>query len=157
MLFNFAINNLIKNSKSKEILTFLGTSQLVKIIIESHTTIKRYVFVLTIITAIIILYNLPETLFKSELNEYSYCIHKQIFGINCPGCGLTRAIFYFIHFDYKKAILLNPTVVFAMLTIIGELLYQLKQNERLRKIRFILYQLFCISLLTLYLTVIFNH
>jgi hypothetical protein len=156
MLINLDINNLIKKSKSKEIHTFLCTRQVVKII-ESQKAIKRYFFVLTIITAIIILYYMPETLFKSDLNEYSYCIHKQIFGINCPGCGLTRAIFYFIHFEYKKAILLNPTVVIAILTITGELLYQLKQNERLRKIRFILYLSFCISLLTHYLTLIFNH
>jgi hypothetical protein len=131
--------------------------QFAKTITNLQVTFRRKVFVLTVFAAIIILYFLPETLFMTGLNEYSYCLHKQIFGFNCPGCGLTRATYYFLHLEYQKAFSLNPSVVFAFPTIVSELSYQIKQNERLRKIRFILYLLFCNSLLILYLIRIFNH
>jgi hypothetical protein len=131
--------------------------QFPKTLTYSQVTILRIIFVLTAFAAMIILYFLPETYFMTELNDYSHCLHKQILGFDCPGCGLTRATYYFLHLNYQRALVLNPSVVFALPAIIGELSYQIKPTENLRKTRFILYICFCISLLILYLTRIFNH
>lgn len=131
--------------------------QFSKTLTYSQVPIRRIIFVLTAFATIIILYFLPETYFITRLNDYSYCLHKQIFGFDCPGCGLTRAIYHFLHLNYQRALILNPSVVFALPAIISELSYQIKPTEYLRKTRFILYICFCISLLILYLTRIFNH
>jgi hypothetical protein len=105
----------------------------------------------------IIFYFLPERFFATSLKDYSYCLHKQIFGVGCPGCGMMRATYYFLHMNYKKALGLNANVVFVFPIIIGEISYQVKRIELLRKLNYVIYICFCISLLTLYLTRIFNH
>lgn len=35
------------------------------------------------------------------------CIWQSIFGIHCPGCGLTTAFISMIEFDFKKALEIN--------------------------------------------------
>ncbi|MFZ5987065.1 MAG: DUF2752 domain-containing protein [Bacillota bacterium] len=36
------------------------------------------------------------------------CIIKNIFGIPCPGCGMTRAYLNFLKFDFKAAFYYHP-------------------------------------------------
>lgn len=120
-------------------------------------SIRLNKFMIATIGAMTIFYFLPEKYFSTNLNDYSYCIHKQLIGIDCPGCGFIRATYYFIHMDYIKAIRLNASVIFVFPIVIGEILYQLNPNLILRKIKFVTYVCFCISLLILYLTRIFNN
>lgn len=109
------------------------------------------------IGALVVLYFLPERFFSSNLNEYSYCLHKQLIGIDCPGCGFTRAAYYWLHLDFKSALILNCSVLFIYPVLLSEILYQLLQTRWLKKTRFVVYSCFCISLLFLYLVRIFNH
>jgi hypothetical protein len=120
-------------------------------------TITKYVTALLILVLTVGFYFLPEKYLASSLNDNSYCLHKQLFGFNCPGCGLTRACYYFIHLNFSKAIYLNASVLFVFPITVGELTYLYKKNERIKKIRFYLYLFFCISLLILYITRIINH
>jgi len=47
------------------------------------------------------------------------CIFKAIFGIECPGCGMTRAFLSILHFDFNMAIAYNWKCVFVFpLTVI---------------------------------------
>lgn len=107
--------------------------------------------------ALLILYFLPESHFSSNLNEYSYCLHKQLTGIDCPGCGFTRATWYFLHLEFKNAIKLNWGVVFLYPILLAEIAFQIIPVEWVRKTRFVVYICFCISLLLLYLFRIFNY
>jgi hypothetical protein len=43
--------------------------------------------------------------------QHSVCIIKNIFDIECYGCGITRAVLYGLHFDIQKAINYNKMVV----------------------------------------------
>ncbi len=36
------------------------------------------------------------------------CIFQSIFGISCPGCGMTRALLAALHLDFKAAFSLHP-------------------------------------------------
>ena len=38
------------------------------------------------------------------------CFFKLIFGITCPGCGITRASIRLLHLDFRGAFSLNPMV-----------------------------------------------
>ncbi|WP_425460640.1 DUF2752 domain-containing protein [Leptospira idonii] len=44
-------------------------------------------------------------------SNYTICIPKLFFDINCFGCGITRAIWYLLHFDIAKAVEYNSLVV----------------------------------------------
>jgi hypothetical protein len=56
----------------------------------------------------------PTSYFESG---QSLCLVKSIFGVDCPGCGMTRALSALAHGDFVSAIQFNRSVV-----IIGPLL-----------------------------------
>jgi hypothetical protein len=41
----------------------------------------------------------------------SICLSQILFKTNCLGCGMTRAIQHFIHFEFQTAINYNPLVM----------------------------------------------
>jgi len=50
-----------------------------------------------------------------------FCPFERFFGIPCPGCGMTRALFALLRLDWRQSLTLNPmlvpTVVFAAVCI----------------------------------------
>ncbi len=107
--------------------------------------------------ALLFLMILPQQYFSTTPNDNSFCIHVRIFGIECPGCGFTRATYNLIHLNFKKAISLNPTVIFVCPIITFEILYLIKRVDAIKKMRYLTYVIFLISLFFLYLERIFNH
>jgi hypothetical protein len=65
----------------------------------------------------IILFILPPDYFD---NGQSICASVLLFDIECYGCGMTRAVMHFIHFEFTKAIEYNKLVllVFPLLTLL---------------------------------------
>lgn len=49
----------------------------------------------------------------------SFCLFKNLFGISCFGCGTTRALSCFFHFEFAKGFFYNKSivVVFPLLVI----------------------------------------
>lgn len=43
----------------------------------------------------------------------SLCLFRNIFGVECWGCGMTRAIYSAMHLDFRLAWEYNPLVVVA--------------------------------------------
>ena len=62
----------------------------------------------------IVLYTIPE---ESIYNGKSICIFTNIFGVECWGCGITRAIFSALYFRFAEAWEYNRlvTIVFPLL------------------------------------------
>jgi hypothetical protein len=56
----------------------------------------------------IILFILPPTYFD---NGQTVCLSVLFFDLECYGCGMTRAVMHFIHFEFIKAIDYNPLVI----------------------------------------------
>lgn len=50
---------------------------------------------------------------------FSVCLLKDIFGIPCPGCGLTRAFLFLAHGDLRSAMELNANslLVFSLVVL----------------------------------------
>lgn len=55
--------------------------------------------------------------FKWVNDSFSICIFKNVFGIECVGCGITRAIHNVVHFNFTDAYEFNSFVfiVFPLL------------------------------------------
>lgn len=73
---------------------------------------KKIVTIITIIILFIFL-----LLYKHIYDEYHLgipCIFNKITKLYCPGCGMTRAIFYLLELDIRKSIKCN-----ALLYIVG--------------------------------------
>ena len=59
----------------------------------------------------------PTAIFETG---YSICLFKGMFGLDCPGCGMTRAISRVFHADFADAYYYNNSValVFPLLCFI---------------------------------------
>ena len=56
----------------------------------------------------ILLLIIPTSFFE---NGHSICLFKYFFDIECPGCGMTRALSCFFHFDFIKGIDYNKQII----------------------------------------------
>ena len=60
---------------------------------------------------LVVLYNLPENIVHGENMMLGFCIHKLLLGFECPGCGMTRAIYSFLHLEVLEAIKFNFSII----------------------------------------------
>lgn len=90
------------------------------------------------------------------------CIFKNLFGICCPGCGLTRSFIAILQLDFYSAFNYNilgiPLFIFGIVTCISLIIDIINNNNR--TINFILrffkkYYIHVISLVTI--TMIINN
>lgn len=51
-------------------------------------------------------------------DEFSFCFFKNLTGIPCPSCGITRSIVLFCQGNVAEAILLNPLGLIAALALL---------------------------------------
>ena len=58
--------------------------------------------------------------------QHSICLIKNIFGIECFGCGITRAIIAGVQLDFTKAMEYNKMVIFVLPLFIHEWIKKLK-------------------------------
>jgi len=84
---------------------------------------KNVVLLFTFLLLPFVLYFIPlEWLNK----QHSICLIKNIFGIECYGCGITRAIIAGIQLNFIKAIEYNKMVIIVLPLFILEWLKKMK-------------------------------
>lgn len=93
-------------------------------------------YVITQIKQIINQYVLQEIIFLGVVVLFFYeCPIKYFFGINCPGCGLTRAFIAALKFDFDEAFRLHnlwPLIMGNLIYLFFRPKYRL--NCRLEKL-----------------------
>ena len=55
-----------------------------------------------------------ENLYKMG-SKLIFCPFKELTGLPCPGCGMTRAFWLLSEFKIKKALMLNPFSIYQIL------------------------------------------
>ena len=63
---------------------------------------------------------------------YPVCLFHSLTGLNCPGCGMTRALYALLHGNFRMALKDNALFVlaFAVLILAGVRFLWLKVNNR---------------------------
>ena len=61
------------------------------------------------------------------------CTSKQLLGLECPGCGLTRSFIAISHGEFEKAWKLNPASFLAYALVMGQIPWQIYQLSRIRR------------------------
>lgn len=59
----------------------------------------------------VVLLALPSTFFD---NGRSLCVSQLLLHTECPGCGITRSIMHFIHFEFAEAWAFNKLVIVVL-------------------------------------------
>ena len=49
---------------------------------------------------------------------YPQCVFKMLTGLDCPGCGTTRALHHLLHGRFEQAFMLNPLLFVLMLVVL---------------------------------------
>jgi len=107
-------------------------------------TTKTVSFVVLGLMLLIVHFNAPNILFYNDLG---FCIHKKALGVECPGCGMTRAIHFFLHFEFSKAAHFNLAVFGFFSFLISQTAYQFTHSPKLKVIKIVSLYLF-LALLT---------
>ncbi len=95
--------------------------------------LKQEIFLIILfITILFIIFHLPSGWIYNESN--SICIHKRLFGIGCPLCGITRAAYDIVHFNFAKAIKENFNVLPLTITLICWIVYYFYPMSIIRKL-----------------------
>jgi hypothetical protein len=66
------------------------------------------------ISALVVLYHHD----PSASTFYPRCVFKLATGLDCPGCGSTRALYHLLHGDFVTALRFNP-MLFVMMAVIA--------------------------------------
>lgn len=57
------------------------------------------------------------------LGKHAFCFYYSWCGIPCPFCGLTRAVYEFMHLKFNTAFLYNPLIYPLVMWFVIELVY----------------------------------
>ena len=129
--------------------------QHIKMTIQKVTINNRTLATTILFCGLVGLYFIPhDFLFY---NSPTLCIHKRLFGFDCPGCGMTRALYALMHLDFKTALHFNFAVFALFPLLTTEIVLGLRYSQRLFKIRTVFYFLLCLTLILIYLIRIFNQ
>jgi hypothetical protein len=71
----------------------------------------RYIKLTGLLVLPILLYFVPPDRFNEK---YTICLFKNIFGHECYGCGMTRAVISAIRFDFDAAYNYNKLIVIVL-------------------------------------------
>lgn len=84
-----------------------------------------------------------EMLFRQSL---SVCVFKNLTGLECPLCGMTRAGYWLVRFQVHQAFLLNPLVLFLPLILMIEILSDFYDKVWVKQVRKGLWVIFVLGL-----------
>ena len=60
---------------------------------------------------------------NNKTGFYIPCFFHEITGLDCPGCGITRCLFYLVNLNIKDAFLVNPLIFLYLPFIVAYYLY----------------------------------
>jgi hypothetical protein len=83
-------------------------------------------------------------------DTYVLCIHKYLFGFQCPLCGMTRAVYQFSHFEFASAIYYNFVVIFLPVYLVVDIRTIFKQHRWVTVMRKTIVIVILVSLALLY-------
>lgn len=79
---------------------------------NKFTKIAHYGWLGILFLAPIILWLIPSTTFDAHSqDDFSICPSKFIFDFECLGCGMTRAVLHFHHFEFSEGVYYNTGVL----------------------------------------------
>lgn len=67
---------------------------------------------------------------------YPRCLFHSLTGLWCPGCGVTRGLYAFLHGEYLETVRMNP-YIFCIMPMLAFAAYVARRPAELRSIGFI--------------------
>ncbi|UOB18199.1 DUF2752 domain-containing protein [Abyssalbus ytuae] len=75
-------------------------------------------------------------MYYSDLNDYMIpCVNKKLFGVECPGCGMQRAVGLLFEGNFSGAFKMYPaiyTLIILILFLFFNLFYKFKFDFKIK-------------------------
>ena len=129
------------------------SNQLMKGTLVKQTSNARTISTAFLLSGLVGLFFIPDSFFS---HSPMLCLHRKILGLDCPGCGLTRALHSLLHLRFITAFHFNFAVFMLLPVLTTEILLGLRFTDRLYSIRTTFYFLLCITLIIKYALQLIN-
>jgi len=91
-------------------------------------------------------------------NGKGICLFKNLLGINCPGCGITRGLYLIVHMKVHASLSYNPAAIFIAMLLFLEILSPfINAKKQWIWVSKICYRGFLLTLSANYLYIIYNQ
>ena len=157
--FQFTVVQFITSTESSCIKKLPGRKLTGSIVIHkmkiTQSSANQFIRLSTIFIVWMIVMLMPgEVLFD---DTQLVCIHKYLFGFECPLCGMTRAVYQFSHFKFLSAVNYNFVVIFLPLYLVFDFGTIFNPQRWVTVVRKTIFILIGISLALLYAFRIIDH
>jgi len=122
-----------------------------KIFLTGNQHIRIIILIVSVMMVSLIPY---ETLFDET---YTICIHRYLFGFECPFCGMTRAVYQILHLQFSSAVSYNAVVTLLPLYFVVDITTIFFRQNWLVLVRKIIVALIIAGFLLLYAFRFSNH
>lgn len=111
------------------------------------SSFKKRLKIYCIVILAILLYAVLSIIFNWFLSV-KICPFELILGIPCPGCGMSRALFYAITLDFKKAFAMHPLFILAIAVFLLYTYLYLFKNKNIFLYKKAMYPLAAVLIIT---------
>ena len=108
---------------------------------------------LVIVFVILLLIFVPE---RMIFQDHSYCIFKNMTGIQCPLCGMTRAIYLILRLEFISAFVFNPLAFMLPFLLLVEIIHDTRRSPLVARIRKIAWIAAIVGILALFALRLFD-
>ena len=119
---------------------------LLHFILKNSNYFIKYTIIILLLSVLLLV---PDALLFN--NSKSLCVHKLITNIECPFCGMTRAVHELIYFRISNAIKYNAVVLILPLMFVVNLAKDVYKTRVLKIAQKALFIILTICLILLYL------
>jgi hypothetical protein len=79
---------------------------------------------------------LTPTIFAIDLKDYMLpCLNKKLLGVDCPGCGMQRAVDLLLHGDFIAAFYMYPAIypiVALLVFLLANIFFSFKHAQQVK-------------------------
>jgi len=79
--------------------------------------------------------DMPVPLLRAKIRLPETCLSRRVFGVSCPGCGLTRSFVAFAHGNLREALRFNAVGPILFLICVLQIPYRLVEHLELGRSR----------------------
>jgi len=88
---------------------------------------KATIFLMSCIS---VLYFIPRKVMLGS-RQLQLCLSQRYLGIDCPGCGMTRALYSFMHGNFRAALHFNLAILSIIPVLIIEILMMIGHQNKI--------------------------
>ena len=88
---------------------------------DESKRLRKNLYILIFLNAALLAFAIAYTVYfkaTEDTDREIICIFKETFGLYCPGCGGSRALYHFLNFNLFRSFVLYPPIIVSALVVL---------------------------------------